>query len=428
MGDVRNAQIYPQKFILTSIYAEPLLLLKEEKSLLQNERTENIILSPVYAEPLFTGINYGNPASEDYMMIEPLFISKGDTPRYFESVLQQNNTQTCFGGVSAVIVNEETVKCSVNSVKEFYVITNDSDDVTILPEALTSSLHCLRLVSARRARLRGLCNTAIWRAIKMLAAWICVILFVFWLSSIFSLSTFPENPFKFFLNEKERKKKKKSKTNKSGKNNNEEEKDTVLPSICYEDLYEFSKWDKFTEGRPKTEVFYHGTTFTYEKLPPFPKSKAKKPKTKRKPRKNIVAESGSCDNLSAPESALCDTILPISVDISVSNSILHTSILNPLAIPFNYNLLKDDDDCSTTLRTLRVSNIGNIIIAHLNINSLRYKFDSLVELIQGNLDILIIGETKLDKSFPDEQFKINGLKLYRKDRNEMGRGHDLCQS
>ena len=59
---------------------------------------------------------------------------------------------------------------------------------------------------------------------------------------------------------------------------------------------------------------------------------------------------------------------------------------------------------------MRIKNVNNVIIGHLNINSLRNKFSPLVELIQGNLDILIIGETKLDDTFPEEQFKINGYK------------------
>ena len=33
-----------------------------------------------------------------------------------------------------------------------------------------------------------------------------------------------------------------------------------------------------------------------------------------------------------------------------------------------------------------------------------------------------MSETKLDESFPDAQFKINGFKLYRNDRNEHGGG------
>ena len=67
--------------------------------------------------------------------------------------------------------------------------------------------------------------------------------------------------------------------------------------------------------------------------------------------------------------------------------------------------------------------VGNIIIAHLNINSLRNKFDSLVQLISGSVDILVIGETKLDSTFPKKQFIIEGFKEpYRNDRNGDGGG------
>ena len=80
-------------------------------------------------------------------------------------------------------------------------------------------------------------------------------------------------------------------------------------------------------------------------------------------------------------------------------------------------------DSGTILRDLRIKYMGNIIIAHLNINSLRYKFDFLKEMVVGNVDILVIGETKLDSSFPKTQFKISGFsKPYRIDRDEHGGG------
>ena len=41
-------------------------------------------------------------------------------------------------------------------------------------------------------------------------------------------------------------------------------------------------------------------------------------------------------------------------------------------------------------------NIDKIIDAHLNRNSLRNKFDTLIGQITGNIDILIVSETKLD--------------------------------
>ena len=123
--------------------------------------------------------------------------------------------------------------------------------------------------------------------------------------------------------------------------------------------------------------------------------------------------------------AVSDNVLNVSVT-SIFNSfssVLSHSSLNPLAPAFNNNE-HSVKDCATTLKDLRVQNVGNIIIAHLNINSIRYKFDSLVQLIDSNIDILVIGETKLDSTFPMKtSFTINGFKTpYRKDRNGDGGG------
>ena len=164
------------------------------------------------------------------------------------------------------------------------------------PEELLSYSHCIRFTSARRNRLKHLCTIASWRAIKLMVGWIMVILFVLWLASLFSLSTFPENPLKFFFTKKTRKKVK-TKSKKS-LNVDDDEKPTP-PSICFEELYEFSRWPKFTNGRPKTNVFYQGRTYTYEKLPDFPQKKSRKPKTKTrtkiKPMKKKVTTSVSHD-------------------------------------------------------------------------------------------------------------------------------------
>lgn len=50
--------------------------------------------------------------------------------------------------------------------------------------------------------------------------------------------------------------------------------------------------------------------------------------------------------------------------------------------------------------------MNRIIIARLNVNSLRNKFGLLVDQTKGNVDVLVISETKLDESFPAGQFTI----------------------
>ena len=62
--------------------------------------------------------------------------------------------------------------------------------------------------------------------------------------------------------------------------------------------------------------------------------------------------------------------------------------------------------------------MNRIIIGHLNIDSLKNKFESLQEQINGNVDILLISEAKLDDSFPNGQFLIKGYSApYRLDRD-----------
>ena len=75
------------------------------------------------------------------------------------------------------------------------------------------------------------------------------------------------------------------------------------------------------------------------------------------------------------------------------------------------------------LRALRKKNLNKLIIAHLNVNSLRNKLEFLKEQIQDNIDILMISETKIDASFPIGQFLLNGYSTpFRLDRNAHGGG------
>ena len=47
---------------------------------------------------------------------------------------------------------------------------------------------------------------------------------------------------------------------------------------------------------------------------------------------------------------------------------------------------------------------------YLNVNSIRKKFSSIPHLIDNNLDIFAIAETKLDSSFPESQFILPGMR------------------
>ena len=61
-----------------------------------------------------------------------------------------------------------------------------------------------------------------------------------------------------------------------------------------------------------------------------------------------------------------------------------------------------------------------MIIGDLNINSIRKKFEQLKETVLKYVDILAITETKLDETFLESLFLMDGFsKPYRLDRTEV---------
>ena len=48
------------------------------------------------------------------------------------------------------------------------------------------------------------------------------------------------------------------------------------------------------------------------------------------------------------------------------------------------------------LKLIRKGKFNRLVLAHININSLRNKFDNSAQQITNNVDILMMSETKLD--------------------------------
>ena len=66
---------------------------------------------------------------------------------------------------------------------------------------------------------------------------------------------------------------------------------------------------------------------------------------------------------------------------------------------------------------------------HIKINSIRNEFEDLKLLIQDNVDILVITETKLGDTFTSAQFYMEGFKTpIRLDRNSFGDGIVIIHS
>ena len=111
-------------------------------------------------------------------------------------------------------------------------------------------------------------------------------------------------------------------------------------------------------------------------------------------------------------------------DIASETSCLNLSMYTPsMDESKNEDSLDDKSNPFKLLRNIRVSNINRLIVGQLNINSIRNKFEALKSIVSGNLDILVVTESKLDNSFPDGQFLMEGYSPpFRLDRNANGGG------
>ena len=94
--------------------------------------------------------------------------------------------------------------------------------------------------------------------------------------------------------------------------------------------------------------------------------------------------------------------------LSTNSDLNHINSKNPV----------NSHDVGSILKCIRIKNINRLIIGNLNINSISGKFEQLKTVICGNIDILVVVETKLDDTFPDSQFFIEGYSTpFRLDRN-----------
>ena len=109
---------------------------------------------------------------------------------------------------------------------------------------------------------------------------------------------------------------------------------------------------------------------------------------------------------------------------------LKRAFFENLEITFGYSLkkhrlilLKVGAISASNLNAVNINadNISRLIIGQLNVNSLRDKFESVVQQVTGNIDILMVLEMKLENSLPVSQFLIEDYSLpFRLDRDNNG--------
>ena len=143
------------------------------------------------------------------------------------------------------------------------------------------------------------------------------------------------------------------------------------------------------------------------------------------------------NNSSILDVTICSDLGNIDLSNQLSNCGENISILNPRATSFyppktsvsttgfsdNFSSDESNEDPKSILSALKNKNSDRPIIGQLNINSIASKFEPLVSLVKDNIDLLMISETKVDDTFPQGQFKIEGYaKPIRLDRNRHGGG------
>ena len=74
------------------------------------------------------------------------------------------------------------------------------------------------------------------------------------------------------------------------------------------------------------------------------------------------------------------------------------------------------------LKKIRSKHPKNLFFGQLNVNSIRNKFESVQEIPQNTFDIFLVCDTKIDSSFPNQQFCIREYRIFGKDRNARGGG------
>ena len=61
------------------------------------------------------------------------------------------------------------------------------------------------------------------------------------------------------------------------------------------------------------------------------------------------------------------------------------------------------------IKEIRIGNANKVIIDNLNINSIRNKFEQSKETVLKYIDILVVTETKLDETFLESLFLMDGF-------------------
>jgi len=116
---------------------------------------------------------------------------------------------------------------------------------------------------------------------------------------------------------------------------------------------------------------------------------------------------GCTDNFTLDD---CNFIFTIEPDVLTDEFVIPADSYNNLTV-FN------------SLRNIRMKYAQNVIVSHINVNSLRKKFDEIKFILDnGYIDIMCIAETKLDVSDSSNIFNVNEFTMFRRDKRKNSGG------
>jgi hypothetical protein len=124
------------------------------------------------------------------------------------------------------------------------------------------------------------------------------------------------------------------------------------------------------------------------------------------------------DDLVAP-----DCLNNISFSPSACNTQDEPSITPESESSLYFSTPDPNDVALSDLTAFRCKHKKQLVFGNLNINSVRSKIGEVTDILNGNtIDIFSLCESKLNSTFPDNQFKVQNFNLYRADRTHNGGG------
>ena len=122
---------------------------------------------------------------------------------------------------------------------------------------------------------------------------------------------------------------------------------------------------------------------------------------------NEVVTRSNVSNVSSTVNQQQSSVdLPTDLDVDVTHS----------NVPISATCHAPTVDPWSDLKHFRSKHVKNVLIGALNINSLRNKFNVLQDVLyNGFIDIFSVIESKLDESFPVNQFAVKGFHVHRQD-------------